>query len=120
MSETKKSGETPSVRPLNLVLRCYALNEKDVWSAVCIDFSLAAQGDSFGEAQRKLNAQIRDYVQDAFTVDREHADYLLSRRAPATQMLTWYFLLLRSRLHALKSASARLFTQPLPIVPCNA
>lgn len=119
MSEQKKSGGKPSVRPVNLVLRCYAINEKDVWSAVCVDFSLAAQGDSFTDAKQKLNAQIVHYVKDAFTVDREHADYLLKRRAPLAQRLTWYALLVRSNLHSLKSASARLFTQSLPVVPCN-
>lgn len=113
-------SHTPSVRPLNLVLRCYAVNHQDLWSAVCIDFSLAAQGDSFAEAKRKLNAQILEYVQDAFTVDREHADYLLRRRAPFSQMLTWHYLQIRSHLHSLRDASARLFTQPLPIVPCKA
>lgn len=112
-------SHTPSVRPLNLVLRCYAVNEKDVWSAVCIEFSLAAQGGSFSEAKRKLNAQISDYVLDAFTVDREHAGYLLRRRAPWSQVLTWHYLLLRSRLNALQDASARLFTQALPVVPCK-
>ena len=112
-------SRTPSVRPLNLVLRCYAVNQNKVWSAVCIEFSLAAQGDSFAEAKLKLRAQISDYVTDAFTVDREHADYLLSRRAPLSQVLTWHFLNFRSHLNALKDASARLFTQPLPVVPCK-
>lgn len=119
MGDQKKSVAKPSVSPINLVLRCYAVNENDVWSAVCINFSLAAQGNSFADAKRKLNAQIGDYVKDAFTVDREHADYLLNRKAPLAQRLTWYALLVRSNLHALKSASARLFTQPLPVVPCN-
>ena len=119
MSEQKRNGSKPSVRPLNLVVRCYAVNEREVWSAVCIDFSLAAQGDSFADAKRKLNSQIVDYVNDAFTVDREHAGYLLSRRAPLAQRLTWYGLKARSSLNALKSASARLFTQPVPVVPCK-
>ena len=120
MSELKKSVAKPIVRPLNLVLRCYAVNEKNVWSAVCIEFSLAAQGDSFAEAKKKLGAQIDSYVTDAFTVDREHAGYLLTRRAPFSQIMRWHILQFRHQLNALKDASARLFTQSLPVIPCKA
>lgn len=113
-------SHTPRVRAANLVLRCYAVKREGVWSAICIDFSLAAQASSFDDAKRKLNAQIVDYVRDAMTVDREHAAYLLQRRAPFSQLLAYRILRLRSRVHALKTASTKLFTQALPVVPCNA
>ena len=113
-------SHTPRVRPANLVLRCYAIKREGVWSAMCIDFSLAAQASSFDDAKRKLNAQIVDYVRDAVTIDHEHASYLLQRRAPFSQLWTYRLLRLRSHVMAVKNASTKLFTQALPVVPCKA
>jgi hypothetical protein len=104
------------MKPADLITRCYAVKHDELWSAFCIDLSLAAQAGSFDEARQKLEAQICEYVDEALSVDREHAAQLLSRKAPLCQRAMWHWLRLRHRLHTLKQAGARLFTAPLPLV----
>jgi hypothetical protein len=70
-------------------VRCYAKRSEGQWVAVCVDLCLAAQADSFAEAKQKLDAQIRDYVFEALTVDRAHARELLSRKAPIQNRLEY-------------------------------
>jgi hypothetical protein len=108
------------MRLTELLVRCYAIKRGGVWEAFCIDLSLAAQADSFAEARRKLDEQIVEYITEAMTTDREHAGYLLSRKAPMSQFAMWYWLHVLRTFHALKQAGARLFTEPVPLVPANA
>jgi predicted RNase H-like HicB family nuclease len=108
------------MKATELMLRCYAIRRDALWSAICIDLCLAAQGASFEEARRKLAEQIAEYVTEAVTIDQEHAGYLLRRKAPLSQRLTWQLLRAGAALHALGKASARLFTQPLSLVPAPA
>lgn len=75
-----------------IVLRCYGERTEGQWVAVCLDFCLAAQADTFEEARALLDAQINSYLRDALEgVDREHADYLLSRRAPTSMWIKYYY-----------------------------
>lgn len=75
-----------------LLLRCYARKDGDIWIAVCLDFSLAVQGDSLREVQQKLEQQTYHYLVDALEGDdRAHAAYLLRRRAGLGDYLKWYF-----------------------------
>ncbi len=108
------------MKPIQLVLRCYAAKDEGVWVASCIDLSLAAQGDSFEEVKGKLEAMIGEYVYDA-TVgeDREYADQLLNRKAHYPEIIKyhWYSLLLK--LGTLKQDIRRLFTEAMPLAPCN-
>lgn len=105
------------MKPADILVRCYAERQEDgVWSAICIDFSLAAQGESFEEAKRRLDVQISDYVHEALTIDRDHAEYLLSRKAPWQQLAKWHWLSLKH--HCRRLASVRLFR--LPVVPAGA
>lgn len=62
-------------------VRCFVKPADGVWVAMCIDLALAAQGDSCEEAKAGLESQVRDYVRQAYTVDREHASELLNRKA---------------------------------------
>jgi predicted RNase H-like HicB family nuclease len=72
-------------------LKCYAEKEADCWVAVCLDFNLAAQGDSFEEAKSKLEAMIADYIYDALAgEDKPYAAQLLARRAPLSAWLKYY------------------------------
>jgi hypothetical protein len=73
--------------PMNLTVRCIARREADVWVAVCVDFALAAQGQSLEQARSRLHEQILVYVREAVTVDAEHAEALLSRKAPLLDRL---------------------------------
>ncbi|MEA3644158.1 MAG: hypothetical protein VBE63_30175 [Lamprobacter sp.] len=74
-----------------LRLRCYAEQQApQVWVAVCIDLCLAAQGETYAEVRAKLDAQMNQYVEEAFTVDREHFDQLIPRKAPLRQRIKYY------------------------------
>jgi predicted RNase H-like HicB family nuclease len=80
-------------------LRCYAeCQAPSVWVATCLDFDLAAQGETFEDARCRLDAMINEYVEDALTgEDRDHAQSLLNRRAPLRYWLRYYwFALVRS------------------------
>lgn len=74
-----------------LILRCYAKKDGDVWVAVCIDLCLAAQGQSLKEVQRKLDSMSRSYIQEALEEDREYAYQLLTRKAPLSQIATYHW-----------------------------
>lgn len=79
-------------------LRCYAKKEQSYWVAVCIDLSLAAQADSSKEAIEKLESMIETYVDDAFTIHKDYANQLLTRKAPLSQILFYYQALCRGYL----------------------
>lgn len=75
------------------VLRCFAEKSEGQWTAVCLDFSLAAQADTAEEAIKSLNSQIESYIHDAFEGDDlAHREALLSRRAPVSLWARYYYL----------------------------
>lgn len=96
-----------------------------MWVAACIDLTLAAQARTREEARSKLHAQINSYVREAMSVDSEHAEALLSRRAPLQDRLRyafWRFLKERPRLRrsvrTLIDRSRKLaYSEPLPLMP---
>ena len=75
-----------------LRLRCYAEQQApEVWVAVCIDLCLAAQGETFlWRGARQTQCQMDQYVEEAFTVDREYFDQLIPRKAPLRQRIKYY------------------------------
>lgn len=77
------------------IVRCYAERKDGLWIAVCPQFTLAAQGESFEEAKDHLGEQIKSYVVEAMTVDSAHARELLNRKAPLS--LRWRYSLARLR-----------------------
>ena len=85
-----------SVNPQNLIVRCLARREGDVFVAICVDLTLAAQGATLHEAREKLHAQIASYIGEALTVDRKYAPALLSRKGPLADRLVYRFCQLRS------------------------
>jgi len=78
--------------PANLIVKCFAKQEKGVWVAVCLDFGLATQGDSFSEVKLKLEEQIVFYVREALE-DSEYGAQLLNRKAPLSQWIEYYYIL---------------------------
>lgn len=114
-----------SMRPCELVVRCYAEQGADhQWVAVCLDLALAAQADSFNEAKAKLDEQIREYVFDALAgEDVAHAEYLLSRRAPLRFWLRYWFLILLGRMRNNGNGDGRAkqvrFAEQMPLVPAS-
>lgn len=75
------------------VVRCFAERSEGQWTAVCIDFALAAQADTVEEAINGLHMQIESYLHDACEGDDiAHRDELLSRRAPFSMYVHYYLL----------------------------
>lgn len=79
------------MRVVELTVRCMAWREGGHWVAACVDLTLAAQGATVEEARCKLHEQIASYVTEAVTVDAEHAEELLSRRAALRDRLRFAF-----------------------------
>jgi hypothetical protein len=102
--------------PQQLVLRCVAFKEQGQWVGVCLEFNLAAQGDTFADVRQRLDAQISTYLREALAgPDREHAGYLLRRRASLRFWLMYWLAALGHRLHL--RTSTKDYESPLPLVP---
>jgi predicted RNase H-like HicB family nuclease len=85
-----------SVRPLDLVLRCYlrrVRGSEKRWVAHCIDLDLWATGDSPEAARRGMDDAVVGYVETVLdTQDRESIPQLLRRRAPLHYVLFWHLV----------------------------
>lgn len=104
------------MQPKDLLIHCYFERDGDEWLAFCLDFTLVAQARTMEEANQKLLSQIREYVHDA-TVgeDRQHAGYLLRRRAPVKYWLKFYFTLWQQHRRAIRRRKSSV--EPVPMVP---
>jgi len=73
------------MKPDEMVLRAYAIQKGDAsWRAVCLDFSLAAQGKTAEEAFASLRQAIIGYIETVYdTEDHRSIPKLVKRRAPA-------------------------------------
>lgn len=106
------------IRIRNLMLRCYANKQGDQWQAFCIDFCLAAQGDSLAEVKGKLESIMVEYVYDAMAgEDREFAEQLLNRRAPIDQYATYYVYKFLHKIGILHNGIHNVFKQMMPLEP---
>lgn len=106
------------MKPIDLILRCYANKAGSYWQAFCIDFCLAAQGESLPEAKQKLEHMISEYLYDALAgEDREFANQLLRREAPFKQVATYYYYSLMHHIGLLRDGMHTLFRLPMPLVP---
>ncbi len=52
-----------------MVLRCFAERDGDVWIAYCAELSLAVEGDSLAEVLEALDAQVRAHMVEALGED---------------------------------------------------
>jgi hypothetical protein len=77
-------------------LLCYARGRADDWEAICVDFDIAVEGKSFGEAQARLEEAVKAYVAAAGVEAPATLEKLLSRRAPLWVSLLWTWRVLRS------------------------
>jgi hypothetical protein len=68
--------------PETRVLTCGLVGRGKSWEAICFDFDIAVQGDSFVDVQGKLSAAIESYVGYVETLPKGERDRLLRRRAP--------------------------------------
>lgn len=104
----------------DLIVHCMAWRTGDQWVAMCLDFDLAAQGDTYLEARERLAAQIHGYVRDALVGDdQDQAAYFLTRRrAPLRYWLKFYWLGLLAALRGrARKASSEQYTTHLPLQP---
>ena len=106
------------MKPKDLILRCYAERKDGQWQAFCLDLCLAAQGESFEEVKRSLEAMIREYVVDALAgVDKEFAGKLLRRPAPLKYWLAYYAYLTLFKIGVMGDHFKRLFIETMPLIP---
>lgn len=104
----------------DLLLSCYFEQDHDQWLGFCLDFSLVAQAESLQEVTAKLEEQMKEYVHDATVgADRQHAGYLLRRRAPLNYWVKFYVTLVRQELrHTLQASKHRKSVrEAMPLAP---
>src|SRR6266478_4745868 len=66
------------------ILSCYAVGRPDGWEAICVDFDVAVQGESFADVTQKLGEALRSYGEYVNSLPPEERERFLKRRAP------WY------------------------------
>ena len=96
------------------LLRCFIKQENSQWIAVCIDLNLAAQADTSNEAKQTLEAMIKSYVTEALTIDKNYAEQLLSRKAPFSLILEYYFAVFIQKIKAFNPTHLQIFSETLP------
>nr|VFK21504.1 MAG: hypothetical protein BECKLPF1236B_GA0070989_12602 [Candidatus Kentron sp. LPFa]VFK65968.1 MAG: hypothetical protein BECKUNK1418G_GA0071005_107416 [Candidatus Kentron sp. UNK]VFK70613.1 MAG: hypothetical protein BECKUNK1418H_GA0071006_103328 [Candidatus Kentron sp. UNK] len=95
-------------------LHCYAEEKDGYWQAFCLDFTLAAQGDTFEESRAKLVSMVEEYIYDAVNgEDRKYRKQLLSRRASARFWVKYYVYKILHRVWQSKNTSLILPPQEL-------
>lgn len=84
-------------------LRCMAYKQGEVFVAACLDLSLAAQADTMQEATRKLEHQVKDYLEEAYS-EPQYTKQMLRRKAPLSMWLKYWVIafqmFFRKREHA--------------------
>lgn len=93
-------------------LRCMAYQQNGVFVAACLDLSLAAQADTMQEAMAKLEAQVNDYIAEAFS-EPLYTQQLLKRKAPASMWMKYW--LIAFRMFFRKQGQAKLFSEPCEV-----
>lgn len=100
---------------LPIIVHCLLEQRGEVWQALSLEFGLAAQADTAEEAKAKLADMIADYLFDAMVgEDRDHATELLSRRAPLSAYLRYYWFKCVNWV-----GRARAYERPIPVIPAG-
>ena len=63
-------------------LTCYAWGKPGDWEALCVDYDLAAQGDSFEEVRSELADAVETYLDYVSELPENEQRAFLSRKAP--------------------------------------
>lgn len=105
------------MKPNELILRCYAEERSDGdCFAICLDLNLTAHAASFEEARGKLNALIRDYLEEALGKDKEHMQDLIPRSSPFYFWARYWYLCFLIRTHlTIRDIKAHFFKSHLPV-----
>jgi hypothetical protein len=72
-------------------LTCFARGRPGEWEAICLDYDIAVQGQTFEEVEKLLAISIQDYVESAQQESDEVRDRLLRRTVPARVWLAYVF-----------------------------
>ena len=64
------------------ILSCYAVGAAASWEAICLDFDITVQGQSFEEVRDKLGEAIQSYIRYIETLPEQERKDFLARRAP--------------------------------------
>lgn len=105
---------------VSMLVRCLIEHRHGVWQGFSLEYGLAIQGESAADVKRRLEAAIISYVHDALVgEDREHADSLLSRRAPLFAYARYYYYRALSRLRSGRDGSDehKAYREPLALEP---
>ena len=73
---------------------CYAEGRQGRWEAICLDFDLSVQGETFEQVYRDLNQSIEMYMEYVATLPKEERGQFLGRRAPLNLRLKYVWALL--------------------------
>ena len=77
------------------IVRCYAEGRPGAWEAICLDFDLSVQGDSFEDVYRDLNKSIEMYCNYVNQLPEEERMSFIRRRAPLTLRLRFLWHAIR-------------------------
>lgn len=111
--------KTANLKPQNIIsLKCYAIkyNVKS-WYGVCLDLNLIVYGDSVIEVRKNLHNLIIDYLNEAFTVDKNHFSDLVPRKAPMPCWIEYYLVRL---IRHVFSIDATIYTEQMPLALAKA
>ncbi len=78
------------------MLRCYAEGRDSEWEAICLDFDIAVQGESFEEVFHSLDDAVSLYLESVAALPASERTHLLERPAPLSVRLRFLAHVLRS------------------------
>jgi len=90
------------MKPSNLVLSCYGYKANGMWTALCLDFNIAAEAETPEQLKVKMHDMIESYIETALdTDDNGSVASLMLRRAPLRDWIVYYALCVISGLRNL-------------------
>lgn len=90
-------------------LRCMAYRQDGVFVAVCLDWSLAAQGDTLEQAKLKLEEQMDSLIEEAKAEPQYAKQLLFKRKAPISLWIKYWYIF---AIMAFRKEQATLFNEP--------
>ena len=79
-------------------LTCYAWGQPGDWEAICVDFDLAAQGESLDEVRSELRDAVETYLEYISELPEKERAGFLNRKVPLELRLRLAFLMVKHRL----------------------
>ena len=83
-------------------LTCYAWGKPGDWEALCVDYDIAAQGESFDQVRRELADAVETYLDYVSDLPETEQRAFLNRKAPLILRLR---LALASKISLMLSAA---------------